>query len=282
MSSFFKSIVVQLDKNEFPSQWNMAWSRVKTTEDVDTFTFTRKSKKESTANIYLHLADTHIEKYAASSALKATLGLVMPHYTRTELIMKMWQYIRQNELQDPSRRSGVICDDALKGMFDLERFEYDDLPDLIHSQLSPTEPIQISYQIRFLQDPRDSEVTYDIPVEVENPQTTQFNLNSHQTAISDLNRQIHENLDRINSKKRKRAFYMDFATDPLNFMAEWTTSQIRDHSLVANPAHPDADFDHSTDFFLQPLAASAVHDYAVQLPSRMPQDVYYVDNEDTS
>ncbi|KAI3922099.1 hypothetical protein MKX01_005788 [Papaver californicum] len=34
----------------------------------------------------------------------------------------MWEYIKLNNLQDPSDKRQIICDDKLKELFDLETF----------------------------------------------------------------------------------------------------------------------------------------------------------------
>lgn len=269
MSSFFKSIIVQLDRNEFPNQWNMAWTKSKSADDVDTFTFTRKSTKESLAKIYLHLTDGPSEKYAVSEVLQRAVGLTKTEYTRAEVLVAVWKHVREHNLQDSTKRSRVKCDEALMSAFELEAFDYDDLPELITMHLAPAEAIPIVYPIRFFKDPRESEVTYDIPVEIENPQAA-LNLNTHQAQITELNRQIMDNLDRFNSKKRKREFYLEFATDPLNFLEQWLTSQRRDQALATHKSLTDAQ---NTDFYLQPLAAAAAHDYAIKLPTRTPQQV---------
>jgi SWI/SNF-related matrix-associated actin-dependent regulator of chromatin subfamily D len=305
MSSFFKSIVVQLDRNEFPNQWNIVWNRSRSADDVDTFTFTHKSRRESTVNIYLYPANHQSgpETFSPSPALREALDLTSPHYSRQDLLIAIWRYIRQHELQDPMRKSSVRCNEALKGIFDLDGFEYDDLPDLLQGQMLTAEPIHIPYQIRFCKDNRDADVAIDIPVELDLQPFPNLNLNSHQSKINEMNRYVSEHIDRIGSKKRKRDFYLDFATDPLFFMYEWLQSQYRDQSVMsrpsAGPSKPSSSQNGSSSTnakvpasnemgqekftvsaFHQPLATAAVHSLTSQTPSRIPQDVPFVNTQD--
>ena len=37
---------------------------------------------------------------------------------RTEVVKKIWEYIKSNDLQNPDNRREILCDDALKRIFD--------------------------------------------------------------------------------------------------------------------------------------------------------------------
>ncbi|XP_055805982.1 protein TRI1-like isoform X2 [Solanum dulcamara] len=39
---------------------------------------------------------------------------------RTEVVKRMWRYIRENNLQDPSNRRNINCDDTLRELFDVD------------------------------------------------------------------------------------------------------------------------------------------------------------------
>jgi SWI/SNF-related matrix-associated actin-dependent regulator of chromatin subfamily D len=297
MSSFFKQIVVQLDRAEFPTQWNIAWNRSRSTDDVDTFTFTHKSKNESTVNIFLTLAavPSASEAISPTPALREALGLTTPTYSKQDLLILMWRYIRSNGLQDPMRKSSVRCNEALKGIFDLDSFEYDELPDLLQSQLMSPDPIHIPYTIRFCKDSKDAEVVFDIPVELDVTPLPIIHLNSHQSKISEVNRYVTEHLERVGSKKRKRDFYLDFASDPVIFMHEWSQSQKRDLAAMAKPpaSAPRASSSNTAETgverelevlpsttFQQPLATVAVHSYLSHAPHRIPQIISHVSPAD--
>ncbi|KAI7732445.1 hypothetical protein M8C21_010793 [Ambrosia artemisiifolia] len=50
-----------------------------------------------------------------SPALGEFLGV--PEVSRTEAIKKVWAYIKQNNLQNPSNKKQIICDAKLKTIF---------------------------------------------------------------------------------------------------------------------------------------------------------------------
>ncbi|KAK6128944.1 hypothetical protein DH2020_037318 [Rehmannia glutinosa] len=41
----------------------------------------------------------------------------VPELARTEVVKQLWNYIRENNLQDPSNRRNIICDDTLRNLF---------------------------------------------------------------------------------------------------------------------------------------------------------------------
>ncbi|KAK8710383.1 hypothetical protein V6N13_145708 [Hibiscus sabdariffa] len=57
-----------------------------------------------------------------SDALANFLGTGENELTRAAVIKRMWDYIKENNLQDPSDKRKVICDEKLKELFDVETF----------------------------------------------------------------------------------------------------------------------------------------------------------------
>ncbi|XP_039062385.1 upstream activation factor subunit UAF30-like [Hibiscus syriacus] len=57
-----------------------------------------------------------------SDALFKFLGTGENEFTRAAVIKRMWDYIKENNLQDPSDKRKVICDKKLKELFDVETF----------------------------------------------------------------------------------------------------------------------------------------------------------------
>lgn len=45
----------------------------------------------------------------------------VPELARTEVVKQLWAYIREKNLQDPSDRRTIICDDTLRGLFRVDR-----------------------------------------------------------------------------------------------------------------------------------------------------------------
>ncbi|CAN1814711.1 Upstream activation factor subunit spp27 [Linum perenne] len=57
-----------------------------------------------------------------SEPLIKFLGTSENALPRSEVVKRMWDYIKQNNLQDPSDKRQVICDEKLKELFDLDSF----------------------------------------------------------------------------------------------------------------------------------------------------------------
>ncbi|KAI3452057.1 hypothetical protein Pfo_008722 [Paulownia fortunei] len=47
----------------------------------------------------------------------------VPELARTEVVKQLWSYIRENNLQDPSNRRNIICDDTLRNLFAVDTID---------------------------------------------------------------------------------------------------------------------------------------------------------------
>lgn len=57
-----------------------------------------------------------------SDALVKFFGTGENALSRADVVKRMWQYIKQNDLQDPTDKRRIICDDKLKELFDVDTF----------------------------------------------------------------------------------------------------------------------------------------------------------------
>ncbi|KAF8406354.1 hypothetical protein HHK36_008441 [Tetracentron sinense] len=57
-----------------------------------------------------------------SDALVKFIGTGESLLTRANVVKRMWDYIKQNNLQDPSDKRRIICDEKLKELFDVDSF----------------------------------------------------------------------------------------------------------------------------------------------------------------
>ncbi|KAI7746318.1 hypothetical protein M8C21_014134 [Ambrosia artemisiifolia] len=57
-----------------------------------------------------------------SEALVKFLGTGEHALARSDVVKRIWDYIKQNNLQDPSDKRIILCDDKLKELFDVETF----------------------------------------------------------------------------------------------------------------------------------------------------------------
>ncbi|KAJ5865095.1 uncharacterized protein N7529_007011 [Penicillium soppii] len=86
--------------------------RVKASDDSDIGSGD-EPKKEVNRNTGFH------KPLNLSEPLSALLGEVT--LSRPQTVKKVWQYIRENELQDPSDRRQIRCDDAMRAVFKQDR-----------------------------------------------------------------------------------------------------------------------------------------------------------------
>ncbi|XP_044470012.1 upstream activation factor subunit spp27-like [Mangifera indica] len=57
-----------------------------------------------------------------SEALVKFLGTGESSLSRSDVIKRMWDYIKENNLQDPSDKRIILCDEKLKELFDVDSF----------------------------------------------------------------------------------------------------------------------------------------------------------------
>ncbi|KAJ8544884.1 hypothetical protein K7X08_017467 [Anisodus acutangulus] len=57
-----------------------------------------------------------------SDALKKFLGTGESEMPRSNVVKRIWEYIKQNDLQDPSDKRKIICDEKLKELFHVDTF----------------------------------------------------------------------------------------------------------------------------------------------------------------
>lgn len=57
-----------------------------------------------------------------SEALVKFFGTGESELSRADVVKRMWKYIKENELQDPSDKRIILCDDKLKELFEVDSF----------------------------------------------------------------------------------------------------------------------------------------------------------------
>ncbi|XP_071915740.1 uncharacterized protein [Coffea arabica] len=66
-----------------------------------------------------------------SDALVKFLGTGESALARSDVVKRIWDYIKQNNLQDPSDRRRILCDEKLKELFDVDNFQGFTVPKLL-------------------------------------------------------------------------------------------------------------------------------------------------------
>uniref|UniRef100_A0A2N9IW27 DM2 domain-containing protein n=1 Tax=Fagus sylvatica TaxID=28930 RepID=A0A2N9IW27_FAGSY len=73
-----------------------------------------------------------------------------PALPRTEIVKQLWAYIRKNNLQDPSNKRKIICDDALRVVFETDCTDMFKMNKLLAKHIIALEPTKESSQAKRL------------------------------------------------------------------------------------------------------------------------------------
>merc|ERR1719499_933326 len=267
-SSFFKSLVIELDKDMYgPDNHLVEWHRTTTTQETDGFQVKRPGDKNVRCTILL-LLDYQPLQFKLDQRLARLLGVHTQ--TRPVIISALWEYIKTHKLQDAHEREFVNCDKFLMQIFHTERMKFAEIPQRLNPLLHPPDPIVINHLISVeeLRGPEQKKTAcYDIDVEVDDNLKAQMNSfllsTASQQEIQGLDNKIHETVETINSMKTQREFFLSFAKDPQLFINKWLMSQSRDLKTMTDVAGNPEEERH-TDFYYQPWAQEAVCRYFYQ------------------
>ncbi|XP_064301379.1 SWI/SNF-related matrix-associated actin-dependent regulator of chromatin subfamily D member 3 isoform X1 [Phalacrocorax carbo] len=258
-SSFFKSLVIELDKDLYgPDNHLVEWHRTPTTQETDGFQVKRPGDVSVRCTLLLML-DYQPPQFKLDPRLARLLGIHTQ--TRSAIIQALWQYIKTNKLQDSHDKEYINCDKYFQQIFDCPRLKFSEIPQRLTNLLLPPDPIVINHIISV--DPNDQKKTacYDIDVEVEDPlkgQMSSFLLSTaNQQEITALDNKIHETIESINQLKIQRDFMLSFSKDPKGYIQDLLRSQSRDlkvmTDVVGNPEE-----ERRAEFYHEPWSQEAV------------------------
>lgn len=262
-SSFFKSLVIELDKDLYgPDNHLVEWHRTHTTQETDGFQVKRPGDRNVRCTILL-LLDYLPLQFKLDPRLARLLGVHTQ--TRPAIISALWQYIKTHKLQDSHEREYINCDKYLEQIFGCPRMKFAEIPQRLKPLLHPPDPIVINHIIAVEGTSENKQTAcYDIDVEVDDMLKNQMNnfllSTASQQEIQGLDSKIHETVDTINQLKINREFFLSFAKDPQTFIHRWIVSQTRDlktmTDVVGNPEE-----ERRAEFFYQPWTQEAVSRY---------------------
>jgi SWI/SNF-related matrix-associated actin-dependent regulator of chromatin subfamily D len=262
-SSFFKSLVIELDKDLYgPDNHLVEWHRTHTTQETDGFQVKRPGDKNVRCTILL-LLDYQPLQFKLDPRLARLLGVHTQ--TRPVIISALWQYIKTHKLQDAHEREYIICDKYLEQIFGCPKMKFAEIPQRLNPLLHPPDPIVINHVITVEGGTENKQTAcYDIDVEVDDTLKNQMNSfllsTASQLEIQGLDSKIHETVDTINQLKTNREFFLSFAKDPQTFIHKWIVSQSRDlktmTDVVGNPEE-----ERRSEFYYQPWTQEAVSRY---------------------
>ena len=138
-SSFFKSLVIELDKDLYgPDNHLVEWHRTPTTQETDGFQVKRPGDKNVKCTILL-LLDYQPLQYKLDQRLARLLGV----HTQTKPLITsaLWQYIKTHKLQDAHEREYIHCDAFMRQIFQCDRMKFAEIPQILSRLLHPPDPI---------------------------------------------------------------------------------------------------------------------------------------------
>uniref|UniRef100_A0A8C2ZUH4 SWI/SNF related BAF chromatin remodeling complex subunit D2 n=1 Tax=Cyclopterus lumpus TaxID=8103 RepID=A0A8C2ZUH4_CYCLU len=172
-SSFFKSLVIELDKELYgPDNHLVEWHRMPTTQETDGFQVKRPGDLNVKCTLLLML-DHQPPQYKLDPRLARLLGVHTQ--TRASIMQALWLYIKNNKLQDCHEKEFINCNRYFRQIFGCPRMRFSEIPMKLASLLQHPDPIIINHMISV--DPTDQKKTacYDIDVEVDDPLKGQMN-----------------------------------------------------------------------------------------------------------
>ncbi|KAM4793005.1 SWI/SNF-related matrix-associated actin-dependent regulator of chromatin subfamily D member 3 isoform 6-T8 [Cyanocitta cristata] len=146
-SSFFKSLVIELDKDLYgPDNHLVEWHRTPTTQETDGFQVKRPGDVSVRCTLLLML-DYQPPQFKLDPRLARLLGIHTQ--TRSAIIQALWQYIKTNKLQDSHDKEYINCDKYFQQIFDCPRLKFSEIPQRLTNLLLPPDPIVINHIIRW-------------------------------------------------------------------------------------------------------------------------------------
>ncbi|XP_039262928.2 SWI/SNF-related matrix-associated actin-dependent regulator of chromatin subfamily D member 1-like [Styela clava] len=250
-SSFFKSLVIELDKDLYgPDNHLVEWHRTNATQETDGFQVKRPGDKNVRCTM-LFMLNYLPPQYKLDGRLARLLGIHTQ--TRPVIIQALWQYIKSHKLQDEHEREFINCDGYLGPILGERRIRFADIPRLLGPLLHPPDPIVIHHVISV--DPADAkkQSCYDIEVEVDDTLKTQMSSfllsSSSQQEIAELERKITDTVSSVQQHRIQREFYMGFSDNPQEFIGDWLESQCRDLKTMTDVMGSKEEERHADHYF---------------------------------
>lgn len=237
-SSFFKSLVIELDKDLYgPDNHLVEWHRTPQTAETDGFQVKRHGDQSLKCTI-LMLLDYQPPQFKLDPRLAKLLSIHTA--TRPIIIQSLWQYIKVHNLQDSQEKDFINLDKYLQQIFECDRIRFSDIPNKLHMHCMPPDPIVINHLINIESNEPKRTSIYDITVEVDDTLRDQMKnfLSASQSQsmaeVSQLDTKIHEQIEQINQLRLNRDFFLSFSEDPQDFINSWLVSQSNDLKSMAD------------------------------------------------
>ncbi|NXR14144.1 SMRD2 regulator, partial [Semnornis frantzii] len=263
-SSFFKSLVIELDKELYGPDNHLVERGAQRAPGTEPRACGDSRGVQGTvlgAETFACSSGVSPQppQYKLDPRLARLLGVHTQ--TRASIMQALWLYIKHNKLQDSHEKEYINCNRYFRQIFNCVRMRFSEIPMKLAGLLQHPDPIIINHTISV--DPNDQKKTacYDIDVEVDDPLKAQMSnflaSTTNQQEIASLDAKIHETIESINQLKTQRDFMLSFSNNPQDFIQEWIKSQRRDLKIITDViGNPEEE--RRAEFYQQPWAQEAV------------------------
>ncbi|KAJ2548426.1 SWI/SNF and RSC complex subunit Ssr3 [Coemansia sp. RSA 1933] len=236
-SEFVNSMVVELERDpELYTDNVVQWRRAAAEGDVDGFEIKRRGDEDVRAKIVLDIR-TATDRFKVNSPVLRELLDIRGPISKASFIMKLWQYIKLNGLQDSEDPDQIRCDAGLRQAFGHAVVSFTAIPQMLHAFLTRPDPLVIEYTVRVHEgDFHLGQYAFDVEVEVEEVARQGYgplaNVLTRQRELALIQSQLTQNMQEIYSARSKRDFLRSFADDPVAFTHRWIDNQTKDLEVI--------------------------------------------------
>lgn len=290
-SSFFKSLIIELDKDLYgPENHIIEWNRASTMNETDGFQVRRNGDQTVRCTILFQL-EHQPKQYKIDKRLARLLQKQQD--TRPAVIYAIWQYIKSKSLQDQKDREFINNDRFFKAIFECKRMKFTDIPEKLNNLLSPTDPVIIHHTIvRGIGETQKSIYEMDVEIE-ENSKDSQGGAymmsNAQQQELQQLEEKICDTLEAIKLSRNTFDLFGSFAKDPYQFTNRWLATHssgviatAATSSTSANNSHlstneqqlADTEEERRAEFYYQPWLQEAVCRYFYRKVQERRGDIF--------
>ncbi|RCH93365.1 SWI SNF- matrix-associated actin-dependent regulator of chromatin sub D [Rhizopus azygosporus] len=273
-TSFFKSIIVELDPEKYPEGNLIEWRKQPSSVESDGIEVKRKGDTNVNVRIIL-VPDYTPQKFKLTPALSELTGLKLA--TKSHIVSELWNYIKLHNCQDAKDKRIIHCDKKMQAIFNATQLQFHEIPELIQRQVTQPDPIVLEYTIRVDKRFNMSSKAYDVDVELDSVlKQKMMNVvaaSQVQKDILSLDDKIVQCVQSINNSKMKRDFLMQFSSHPIEFINKWIHSQARDIEAVLGETKVNLEDVRQTEFYKQPWVKEAVFHYLTSKTQQKMQEL---------
>ncbi|KAK1271719.1 hypothetical protein QJS04_geneDACA012638 [Acorus gramineus] len=268
-SSFFKRVTIALDPALYPENPVIVWESSRSPAAHEGFEVKRKGEKEFTTSIRLEMNYVP-EKFKLSPPLIELLGIEVD--TRARVLAGIWNYVKARKLQSSTDPSYFSCDNGLRRVFNEDRIKFSAVSQKITQHLTPPQAIHLEHRVRLSGNGAASgnacyDVLVDVPLPLQREMSAFLANTDRHKEIEAYDEAICGAIKKIHEHRRRRAFFLGFSQNPVEFINALIASQGRDLKLVAGEAGRNAERERRAEFYNQPWVEDAIIRYLNRKPA---------------